>query len=266
MALERKVINLGPWPMVSWHRAGGAPSVVCVHGAGVSSRELHPLVSLLGAFHDAWTVDLPGYGHSGWTVHPPGHGRVGRPRTTASLPGLADDLVDWCEAVGLVRPCLLGVSYGCQIAVDAAVRYPSTVGSLVLVGPTTDPTARSFPRVFDRWLRNAIGENPRMLHLNIADYRDAGTTRVLRAFQESIRDRVEDKLPRVTQPTLVVRGAKDRIVPQAWAEEVTRLLPAGRLVVVPNAPHMVPFTATDDLSFLVRSFLKDHKDRCDEGG
>jgi pimeloyl-ACP methyl ester carboxylesterase len=232
---------------------------VCVHGAGVSSREFCPLVMALGRDHDAWTVDLPGYGRSGWTVDLPGHGRSGRPRVTVSLPALADALADWLKAVGLVDPCLLGVSYGCQITIDTALRYPDRVGSLVLVGPTADPAVRSLPRLTVRWLWNAMYENPRMLPLNIADYRDAGGRHVFTAFQESIRDRVEDKLPYVTQPTLVIRGAKDRIVPQEWAEEVTRLLPHGRLATVPNSPHMVPFRASDELGLIIQDFLRDHE-------
>jgi pimeloyl-ACP methyl ester carboxylesterase len=61
----------------------------------------------------------------------------------------------------------------------------------------------------------------------VADYADAGVGRALGTFGHALADRIEDKLPLVQVPTLVVRGARDRIVPQAWAEEVTRLLPRG---------------------------------------
>jgi 2-hydroxy-6-oxonona-2,4-dienedioate hydrolase len=61
----------------------------------------------------------------------------------------------------------------------------------------------------------------------MADYADAGVGRALRTFGRALADRIEDKLPLVQAPTLVVRGARDPIVPQAWAEEVSRLLPAG---------------------------------------
>jgi pimeloyl-ACP methyl ester carboxylesterase len=78
---------------------------------------------------------------------------------------------------------------------------------------------------------------------------------VLATFQESMRDRVEDRLPRVRVPTLVVRGERDRIGPPAWAERVARLLPYGRVVTIPGVPHMVPFNAPRELSAVITGFV-----------
>ncbi|MFC7109864.1 alpha/beta fold hydrolase [Nonomuraea rubra] len=57
-------------------------------------------------------------------------------------------------------------------------------------------------------------------------------------------------------PALVVRGGKDRMVSQAWAEEVTRLLPRGRLVVMDGLPHMVPYKDPRGLAREVGAFLE----------
>jgi pimeloyl-ACP methyl ester carboxylesterase len=81
---------------------------------------------------------------------------------------------------------------------------------------------------------------------------------VLATFGEAIRDRVEDKLPHVVAPALVVRGGKDTLVPQAWAEEVVRLLPRGRLLVMPGLPHMIPFKEPRRLAAAVGEFLDEH--------
>src|SRR5205807_2692397 len=87
------------------------------------------------------------------------------------------------------------------------------------------------------------------------DYRDAGVGRVIATFRHALSDRIEDKLPRLAVPTLVVRGARDPIVPQRWAEEAARLLPNGRLIVVPRAAHTMNFTSPDALARVVRSFV-----------
>ncbi|WP_188195215.1 alpha/beta fold hydrolase [Nonomuraea sp. SYSU D8015] len=200
--LERLTVKVGDWPLTAWRRLPredtGTPPVVCVHGAGVSSRELKPLVAVLGEHVPAWTVDLPGFGQSA------------KPPRPLDLTGLADALAGWLAAAGLPPACLVGCSFGCQLAVDVAVRHPARVHSLVLAGPTVDPRARSWPRMIARWMRNSVRESPRMTPLNVADYRDAGLRRVVATFQVAMRDRVEDKLPHVTVPTLVVRGAYDR--------------------------------------------------------
>ena len=219
-----------------------ASPVVCVHGVGVSSRYMVATMAELASTFDVYAIDLPGFG------------LTDRPPEVLDVVGLADALAGWIQAAGLGRPALLANSVGCQIAVDCALRYPDRVSRMVLVGPTIDPIARSALRQGLRWARNLPGERPGQLPLSVADYADAGVGRVLRTFSRALTDRIEDKLPLVQVPTLVVRGAHDPIVPQAWAEEVTRLLPHGRLAVIPG-PHTLNFAAPGALAELVRSFL-----------
>jgi pimeloyl-ACP methyl ester carboxylesterase len=223
--------------------AAAAPPVVCVHGVGVSSRYMVATMTKLASAFEVYAIDLPGFG---LTDGPP---------EVLDVVGLADALAGWIQAAGVGRPALLANSVGCQVAVDCAVRYPDRVSRLVLVGPTTDPIARSALRQVLRWLRNLPGERPGQLPLSVADDADAGVGRVLRTFGRALADRIEDKLALVQAPTLVVRGAHDPIVPQAWAEEVTRLLPRGRLAVVAGAPHTVNFAAPGALAELVGPFL-----------
>ena len=68
----------------------------------------------------------------------PGSGLSAEPGWNLGVVEHADYLVGWLEQV-----MLLGNSFGCQVAVDLAVRYPERVRSLVLASPTTDPTART---------------------------------------------------------------------------------------------------------------------------
>jgi pimeloyl-ACP methyl ester carboxylesterase len=70
-----------------------------------------------------------------------------------------------------------------------------------------------------------------------------------------IRDRVEDKLPRIVAPTLVVRGSLDPVVPQAWAERAARLLPNGRLAVIPGGTYTLNYAMPDRIAAAIRPFL-----------
>jgi pimeloyl-ACP methyl ester carboxylesterase len=247
VSLEEHTTVIAEQRMIAWRAGppGTPPSVVCVHGAGISSRPLLPLVRRLGERVESWAVDLPGFGRSSKPGDPP------------ILPALSDALAGWLTALDLPPACLLGCSFGCQVAADVAVRHPEMVRALVLVGPTIDPKARTWPRTVARWLRNAAHESPRMVPLNLADYRDCGPRRALASWQESLRDRIEDRLPAITVPTLVVRGERDALVPQSWAEEVTRLIPRARLATVTGSPHMIPFKAPEALEGLVTDFLRE---------
>jgi 2-hydroxy-6-oxonona-2,4-dienedioate hydrolase len=230
--------------------ADGAPSespaVVLVHGLGVSSRYMIPTIRALARDHRVYAPDLPGYGRS------PG------PRDALDIIQLAEALNAWLEAAGLTAPhLLLGNSMGCQILVELAVRYPARVRRLVLVGPTMDPDARSAWRQLGRLMIDTPREAPSQPFIVAYDYALFGFRRLRQTFSHAIADRVEDKLPRVSVPTLVIRGERDPIAPQRWIDEFTARLPLGRMAVVRGAAHTVNYMAADALADLVRSFLRD---------
>lgn len=134
------------------------------------------------------------------------------------------------------------------------LRHPGRIDRLILQGPTTDPKGRSVARQLARFFVNSRREGSNIQTV-ISEYRRAGLGRVARVFRDLLRDRLEDKLPQVRVPTLVVRGERDPIVPQDWAEEVARLLPEGRLVVAPGAAHTMNHYAAGQLARLITPFL-----------
>lgn len=236
-------VDTGRWRMHVRTAGTRGPDIVCVHGVGVSSRYMTPLMCALCRDHRLHAVDLPGFGRSA------------KPKRALDVAELADCLARWLEAADLDRPVLLGNSFGCQVVVHLAAHRPRSVGGLVLVGPTFDPLARGAAPLLWRTLRTAPAESPRQLPILVRDFREAGLRRALQTYGHAMTDRIEDTLPRVHAPTLVVRGDRDRIVPRAWAEEVTRLLPHGRLVVLPHAGHTLNFTVPASLAAAVRAFM-----------
>ncbi|MBI4496429.1 MAG: alpha/beta hydrolase [Chloroflexi bacterium] len=226
-----------------------APVVVLVHGAGLSHRYMMPTAVRLAPHVRVWVPDLPGYGLSA----DPGH--------ILTIPELADALAAWMDAVGLEQAAFLGNSMGCQIIAHFAVRYPDRIERAILQGPTTDPQARTPWQQFWRWFRKMNREKPEQTPVNLREYRDAGLRRVARSVWHSWYDPIEDQLPHMHVPTLVVRGTGDTIVPQRWAEEVTRLLPLGQLVVVPGAMHTMNFQQPLELARVSLPFLQAGRQR-----
>lgn len=217
--------------------------VVLVHGLGLSGRYMLPLAARLAQRHRIYLPDLPGFGDSE------------HPARVLDVPALADALAAWMSACRLRCAVLLGNSHGCQIIADLASRYPERVTRAILQGPTTPPDERGWLRQFVRWRQNQP-YNPRsMVPYTRGDYSKAGYYRVLRTFQYAIDDPVENKLPRISAPVLVVRGGRDPICRQDWAERVTRSLPHGRLVVIPGVAHTLVFTASLEMDRVCRPFL-----------
>lgn len=220
-----------------------APTVVLVHGQVISSLYMVPTARLLARDYAVLAPDLPGFGLSA------------KPRAVLSVPELADALAAWMEASGLRSAALVANSLGCQVVADLAARRPELVEALVLAGPTMDREARTAWAQVGRWLRDWSGERPSLALAHLRDFALAGPRRSWRTFRYALADRIEDKLPRVEAPALVVRGERDPIVPQRWAEEVAGLLPRGRLVVIPGGPHCVNYSTPGAFTRVVRAFL-----------
>jgi 2-hydroxy-6-oxonona-2,4-dienedioate hydrolase len=208
----------------------GRPAVVLVHGFVHAGGYMLPTAKHLRDDFQTFAPDLPGFGDSAG------------PRRALDVAGLGEALAAWLAAVGLERVALLGNSFGCQVAVECVLRSPGRVSHLILQGPTTDPAARTPFGQLREWFRNARYEPPISRNM-VRDYWKAGLLRAAATARYLLRDAIEDKLPRIRVPTLVVRGEHDPLVPQAWAEEVVRLLPDGRLVLIPGAAHTVVYFA-----------------------
>jgi pimeloyl-ACP methyl ester carboxylesterase len=240
----RTVRGVATHDRASLHDSSGAPRLVLLHGLAVSHRYLMPVAARLAEHHPVHVVDLPGFGLSG------------EPGRVLDVAEHADHVAAWLDAAGLAPVVVLGNSFGCQVAVDLAVRHPDRVHGLVLVGPTVDPAARAASRQILRWLRDTVREDPLQLPILARDVRDAGLRRVAGTLAHAVRDPVERKLPLVEVPTLVTRGAREPIVPLAWAQAATRLLPRGELAIVPASPHNANYSAADQLAELVLAFLR----------
>jgi pimeloyl-ACP methyl ester carboxylesterase len=221
---------------------------VLVHGVGLSHRYLMPYAVRLAEHFRVFVPDQPGFGRSY------------KPRRVLTLPELADWMADWMAAVGLERAALMGNSQGCQVIVNLAVRHPQRVLRAVLQGPTVDPAAPTFLEQMWRWhVTRKFEPNSRRNPLFYPEYWQCGWFRLLRTFGYALEDRTEEKSPRMRCPTLVVRGALDRIVPQRWAEEVTRRLPRGRLIVLPGVPHTANSESPLELFRVTKPFFEEER-------
>lgn len=244
--VRRRVLVGGRW-MYAWVPAApaavGAPPLVLVHGLGMSGRSMLPTMRLLAPDFDVWAPDLPGFGDSRG------------PRRALNLTELGDALTEWMDAVGLPRAAMLGNSLGCQVIGRVATNHPGRLTRAVLIGPTRDPRARNPWTQVWRLVKDAPREAPSLTPLAVADYLRAGPLRVWRTLLDGLRSPVEERAPHVHVPALVVRGQRDPIAPQRWVEELTALLPAARLVVIPGAAHAVNYSAPAALVDAVRPFL-----------
>jgi pimeloyl-ACP methyl ester carboxylesterase len=221
---------------------GAGAAWILLHGLAVSHRYLMPTAAALdtGAVH---VPDLLGFGLSSAPAQVLDPGRH------------ADVLAAWMDAEFLTGTHVLGNSFGCQVAVELAVRRPDLIAALVLVGPTVDPAAGTAAGQIRRWLRDLLVEDPYQARILAADIRDAGLPRILTTLRHSVRHHIEDRLPLVGVPVLVLRGEHDPIAPPRWAEQAARLAGNGRCADVPGAAHNAITTAGQRVARQASAFV-----------
>jgi pimeloyl-ACP methyl ester carboxylesterase len=229
--------------------AGGeGPPVVLVHGYGLSGAYMLPLARGLVGSCTTYAPDLPGQGKSDPL------------REGLGISALADMLGGWIDEVGLGRAVVVANSFGCQIVTELAVRRPECVGALVLIGPTIDPNQRRARHQLAAAMRDSAREPFSLLAIAARDNAQTGIRPLLATARFALRDRIEERLPELAQPAVVVWGEKDGFVGRAWAERVAALLPRGRLVVVPGEPHAVHYTRPDIVADIVLELLAEERE------
>jgi pimeloyl-ACP methyl ester carboxylesterase len=144
---------------------------------------------------------------------------------------------------------LVAASLGGKIAVEYAVRYPDRVARLVLLCPSgmgdverlpiVDGVRRNDPRsIVESVFHNTSRVDPRML---LYYQRQFANRRwrlgLLRTVRGTMDHGVRDRLPELTQPTLLVSGREDRIVDPKQAMRASKLLPHGHFRCIPRCGH-----------------------------
>ena len=227
---KRRVVALGKLEAAGSadrSRRGEAPAprtVLLVHGIGMGRKVFADLVQRVEEGAVVVAVDLPGYGDAP------------EPPRTPTIERLADLVAAYLRHLGRGPALLLGHSMGTQVVTEVAVRHPDLVDRLVLVAPTVDRRHRRALVQLWRLGRDLLGESGKVLLLGAREYLHAGPN-LGRKMQAMLVHRPEDAYPKITAPTLVVRGELHVVVPQAWFDEVVAGIPDATPFVVAGHHH-----------------------------
>ena len=219
-----------------------ATRCVLLHGLAVSHRYLMPTARLLDR-RSVYVPDLAGFGLSD------------KPSAVLDIGGHADVVTALLDTLGTAPVGLVGNSFGCQVAVEVALRRPDLIAALILVGPTTDPVAATARGQIGRLLRDLPHEDWRQAPILAADIRDAGPRRILQTLRYAVNDHVDAKLAALRVPALLIRGSRDRIAPQAWLDHAAGQIPGARTLTVDGAAHNVVTTAGPETANAVTTFI-----------
>jgi pimeloyl-ACP methyl ester carboxylesterase len=261
------------------YRDAGDPAgepLLLIHGVAGSSLAWVPLFEHLVGKYRVIAPDLLG------------HGQSDKPRADYSLGAFAVFLRDFLDALDVPAVTLVGHSLGGGVALQLVYQHRQYCRRLVLVnsgGLGTDvsmplrllstpgaelllPVVASRPavllgngvvslltartestRVQERWRKYAALADPMGRH----------------AFLRTLRSVVDlrgqtvcaiDRLPRLVGglPTLIVAGARDRVIPADHAQAAHAALPGSRLQIIDEAGHHPQLDCPATLAHLIDEF------------
>lgn len=214
-----------------WPRPG-APRLLLVHGIGMGHSVYDRFVSTARYACEVICVDLPGFGEAPEPAPAPESGSE-----PASIPATADLLAACIRELRLDPLTAVGHSMGAQVVAELAARHPDLIDRLVLIAPTVNRRERTARQQAMRMLQDLGNNTPPVMAKGLVAYIRTGPRWFLKKIGPTLAHRIEDCLPRIPHPTLVLRGELDAVSPRDWAREILALLPDGQLEELEDRGH-----------------------------
>ena len=240
----------------------GDTTLLLLHGYGESLLSWRGLVDRLSGRFRIVAPDLPGFGLS---EKPAGH---------YDLPGMVGRMTDFLDRWTTGPVVVVGHSMGGELAAALAMARPDRIVAAVLIAPagaglgmglTDGPTGPTDERMA-RWSLAAKrllvpDDDPSWLappdgvtmeHSDSA--RDRASAAVFREFDwTALRTRFHD----LKQPTLLIWGGVDPLIPIGIGRSILAGLPCGRMIEIANSWHRPHVEHPERVAREITQFLAD---------
>ena len=228
--------------------------IVLLHGTSASLHTWDGWAAVLQTKHRVIRVDLPGFGLTGPT-----------PDGNYQMPVYSHFVASLLDTLKVQRAVLAGNSLGGYVAWKTAVDYPERVSKLILVDSAGYASAAaSVPvgfklaqmpmlsglmahilprRVVESSLRNVYGDPSKITPELIDRYFElalrAGNRRSLSArFSQNKAGEFEAQVSQIKQPTLILWGGLDRLIPPENAQKFHHDIANSSIVLFDTLGHV----------------------------
>jgi pimeloyl-ACP methyl ester carboxylesterase len=238
---------------------GEGPPVVIIHGVGGHKEDWVGVATALAAGHRVFAVDMLGFGESSKTGED-----LSMPVQAAAIAALLDH--EKAETATII-----GNSVGGWVAATFAATYPRRVERLILIdaagfkamfeGPPPvnfDPSdAAEMQALIDITINSKIARTPGLAERAFEAYVASGEKAISETWGKSLflSPRLEDVMPKITAPTLVLWGADDKLFPSVLAGVFSAQIDGARAELIPGAGHFPQIDNPEATTAAILSFL-----------
>ncbi len=246
---------------IRYYTEGSGPRpVIVMHGWGCKASTVAVLAqAAAGSGTTVYNIDLPGFGDST------------EPAEVWGVERYTSAIEEFARRLGLVRPSLIGHSFGGRISIMYASR--NDVDKVILVDAAGIKPRRSLryyakvysfktakhilpyivgrkraDEIIDRW-RGKAGSS---------DYKSA-SPKMRAIMSRVVNEDLKGLLPEIKAPTLLIWGEKDTATPMRDARLMQKLIPDAGLVSYPEAAHYSYLARPAQTRAVIQSFLQPSK-------
>lgn len=253
----------------SFGQQQGVPVVFLQHFTGTLDNWDPAVTNELAKTHPIMLFDNKGVGSS-------------EGETPATIAEMANDAIDFINALGLEKVYLLGFSLGGFIAQNLAERYPELVSKVILAG--TGPKGSEGITEIVNVVTAGMSDGPAKVLRNIFFTKTSAGVDAGEQFLERLQLRKENRdtptsgatvnaqataiitygyetdpehqqLRNIKQPVLIVNGTNDLIVPSINSFTLSKYLINSKLILWSDSGHGALFQYSQDFVKAANSFL-----------
>jgi pimeloyl-ACP methyl ester carboxylesterase len=239
--------------------SSGSP-VILLHQTPRSIDEYAEVIPILAQRYLVIAVDTLGYGNSD------------KPKDQPTIADYAETVRQLLDALKIEQANLVGHHTGAFIAMELAAAYPARVSTLANSGPIyMDEEARQLftNQAYEQWHVKADGSHypehwqrftkwiadPAKLHRIVLDVMRAGEISEYGHYA-CFAYRMEDRLPLIQCPTLLIIGKKDIFAMMEKNRIFPKILPQAKEVYIEGGGIFLPTEKPEEFARLVMDFLQ----------
>lgn len=228
-----------------------------------------PLVLLHGMFGGLSNFDPLINRMRGYTIYVPQIPLYNLERKELTIPNLATWLKSFCVSCNLEAPVMLGNSLGGHIALEFARVFPNNLSGLVLAGSSglfENDFGSTCPKRNDRVYirqRAALTFYEDIVTEELVDeimdvtQSPEKLPKLLQIARSTHTYNMEEVLPEIRIPTLLIWGKNDLVTPPEVAMTFKKLLPCAELRWIDHCGHAPMMERPDEFVFCLKPFLRD---------
>ncbi len=247
------IIKLGKFEYLESNASLVGPPLILLHGLMGALSNFHGILSHFAGKYNVVVPILPIY-----TI----------PLKDLDLDGLVDYIDEFIKFKGYDKVFLLGNSLGGHLAQLYCLKRPENVVKMILTGSSglfENAFGSSFPKRSNReYIRSKtemVFYDPAVATDELVDevfdsVSDLGRCiRIVKTAKSAVRHNLEDKLPSIKTPTLLVWGVQDEVTPLWVGKKFHYLLSNSKLVIFDKCGHAPMMEHPDDFNKELEKFL-----------